>query len=581
MTTSLPPNPSFENLKKRAKTLKKAWQAGDLEALRRIRAAHPQYAHSSESSLRNAKARLTDCQLVLAREAGFASWPQLKIAVQSADLGLPDEFVVLACLCYNDPHFDHRSFHTRAHDLLRQHPWLASAHIWSAAAAGNVKALRVFLDEDSGLVNRPGPIGWVPLICACYSRVKPVDASHSTFDAARLLLDRGADANAYVMKGNADERLDQTPQRFSVLMGVFGGGDTGMANQTAHPRWGELADLLLERGASPADAGVLGMTQDLRLTSQKLEILLRHGLKPDHTTNHPKAGNITLMGLALARAVCHGDADSVRVLLAHHCRTDERFEGRTPWQHAIERGHFEIARQLEGAGAPTASLDDVEKFNAACLAGDEASTRAMLDATPNLIARAPKDMVAKAVGTGRKQAVSLVLDLGFDPNWQEDSAAIHQAGILAEHEDILRILIARGASVSLRDPWYDGTVIEWAEFFDFRNLRDLLLNEAPICLYDALDYNRLDRVPDVLARDPHALERPFAKCVSRDPKPEDWHTPLVRMVERGKNEAVRVLLERGADVSARHPDGRSLLQLARDKGFEEIAALLEPHGASM
>jgi hypothetical protein len=52
------------------------------------------------------------------------------------------------------------------------------------------------------------------------------------------------------------------------------------------------------------------------------------------------------------------------------------------------------------------------------------------------------------------------------------------------------------------------------------------------------------------------------------------------MVDRGKPEAVRVLLEQGADGMAQFPDGRSLLQLARDKRFETIAGLLEQRGAS-
>ena len=68
-----------------------------------------------------------------------------------------------------------------------------------------------------------------PLICACYSRVKPVDPAHSTFVVAKLLLDRGADPNAFTMKGNMDERLDQTARRFTALTGMFGGGSTGMA----------------------------------------------------------------------------------------------------------------------------------------------------------------------------------------------------------------------------------------------------------------------------------------------------------------------------------------------------------------
>lgn len=47
------------------------------------------------------------------------------------------------------------------------------------------------------------------------------------------------------------------------------------------------------------------------------------------------------------------------------------------------------------------------------------------------------------------------------------------------------------------------------------------------------------------------------------------------MVDRGKVEAVCVLLEQGADVTARHPDGLSLFEVARDQGFDEIAGLLE------
>jgi ankyrin repeat protein len=105
-------------------------------------------------------------------------------------------------------------------------------------------------------------------------------------------------------------------------------------------------------------------------------------------------------------------------------------------------------------------------------------------------------------------------------------------------------------------------------------LRDRLLNEPDISLFDALDYGRLDRVPEILARDPEALERPFALSLSREPKPEDWQTPLVRSVARGNAEAVRALLDHGADVHAKHPDGRSLIEVARDHGSDAIVALL-------
>jgi len=588
MTISLPSNPSLENLKKLAKALKKAWQHGDAIALQRIREFHPQHAASVEN-LRTVKPRLSDCQLVLAREFGFDSWQQLKVAVESANLvsinkeadekKLPDQFVSCACLCFDDPHYDHRSFHARAHEMLRQNPWLEEANIWSATVAGNTSAVKAFLDEDPDLVNRPGLHGWVPLICACYSRVKPVDPAHSTFEAAKLLLDRGADANAYTMKGNADERLDQTARRFTALTGLFGGGTTGMANQPLHPRWRELAEILFEHGADPADEQALRSTYDPQqgLTFAKLQIFLRHGLTPDDRSKNN--GGFTLMGRALSLAVLAGDTESVKLLLSHKARTNETFRGKTPWQFAMERGHLEIARLLEDARAPISELDDVQRFVSLCLAGDERGTRAMLERASDLVSRAPKELVLKATNVGRMDAVKLVLDLGFDPDWLDEVTALHSAAG-GNKEEIVRVLLQRGASLTLREPFYDGTPIGWADFFDQQHMRDILLNEGAICLFDALDFERLDRIPDILARDPAAINRPFAKCLLREPRPDDWQTPLVRMVDRGKTQAVRELLEHGANVTAHHPDGRSVLQLARERGLQEIASLLQQHGAS-
>jgi len=529
MTRSLPPNPSLENLKKHAKTLNRSWQQNHPAALERIRAFHP---HPDA-----AKPRLTAAQFVLAREYGFDSWRQLRAAVESAARDLPDRFVTIACLCHDDPHYDHRSFHTRAHHMLCEHPWLADADIWCAATAGNAAGVRAFLDRDPALANQPGPNGWTPLLCACYSRIPPVRADYSTLEAARALLDCGADPNTFTMKGNADERLEQTARRFTALSGLFGGGSTGLANQPPHPHWREMAGLLLDRGADPADEQALCLNR-----AASLDILLDHGLRADALA----PGGITLLGRTLCRAADDGDAAHVRLLLAHHARADEAFQGKTPWEHAMARGHLQVADMLEEAGAPAAALNDVDRFTAYCLAGDESAVRALLDRAPELLSRAPKSMVQRAVHARRMQAVRLALDLGFDPNWQEDNGPIHMAGVLAEHEDILQLLLARGASLKLRDPWYDSTGVGWADFFAFTDLRDRLLDEPGICLFDALEYGRLDRVPDILARDPAALERPFAACLSREPRPEDWQTPLQRMVARGNTGAARVLRGHGA-----------------------------------
>lgn len=304
------------------------------------------------------------------------------------------------------------------------------------------------------------------------------------------------------------------------------------------------------RGADPADEQALRITQGAHgATYRKLEILLRHGLTATAFCRQADAGGITMLGRALSLAILTGDADSVKLLLAHQARTDEKFHGKTPWQHSMARGHREIAQWLAAAGAPVAELNDVERFVSLCVAGDERGARAMLAQAAGLIARAPKELVLRATEGGRTQAVELVLDLGFDPNFMDEVAALHNAAG-AGNEEMVRLLLKRGASPALREPFYDATAVGWADFFDQRRARDIMLDEGAICLFDALDFGRLDRVPDILARDPAALDRPFAECLSRQPNAEDWQTPLARMLDRGRTDAVRVLRELGARGTA-------------------------------
>jgi len=52
-------------------------------------------------------------------------------------------------------------------------------------------------------------------------------------------------------------------------------------------------------------------------------------------------------------------------------------------------------------------------------------------------------------------------------------------------------------------------------------------------------------------------------------------TPLHRAVELGKGDAVRYLLEMGADRSMKDTRGRTLLDIAKDTGDGKLVLLLE------
>lgn len=71
---------SLEKLKKDAKRLLKAINAGKAEAILRLQQFHPRY-----QQLVSTEIKLADAQLVLARENALPSWPKLKAHIQSMD----------------------------------------------------------------------------------------------------------------------------------------------------------------------------------------------------------------------------------------------------------------------------------------------------------------------------------------------------------------------------------------------------------------------------------------------------------------------------------------------------------------
>src|SRR4030095_13671202 len=83
MSKSLPSRPDLEQLKKQAKELVKSHKSGNAETLQRIQESHPGFSATSKLKAPPSKFSLSDAQLVLAREYGFASWAKLKERVES------------------------------------------------------------------------------------------------------------------------------------------------------------------------------------------------------------------------------------------------------------------------------------------------------------------------------------------------------------------------------------------------------------------------------------------------------------------------------------------------------------------
>jgi hypothetical protein len=113
MKRELPSQPNLEQLRIQAKELLRAHQSRDPEAIQRIKENHPRFAEAADIGGR--KLRLSDAQLVIAREYGFASWPKLKERVDSIKVATEDPMSLL-----------HKAFkaddHALVRRLLQRHP---------------------------------------------------------------------------------------------------------------------------------------------------------------------------------------------------------------------------------------------------------------------------------------------------------------------------------------------------------------------------------------------------------------------------------------------------------------------------
>ena len=78
VSRSLPRQPHLDVPKRQARELLKDWRAAKPDAFDRIRGRHPKYHDASDADLKSVAFRLSDAQLIVAREYGFSTWAQMK-----------------------------------------------------------------------------------------------------------------------------------------------------------------------------------------------------------------------------------------------------------------------------------------------------------------------------------------------------------------------------------------------------------------------------------------------------------------------------------------------------------------------
>jgi ankyrin repeat protein len=451
MSDSLPARADLDQLRRRAKELRDAVRRGDTAASERFARHHPAARQDAVS--------LAAAQLVIARELGFPSWPQLKAAI---DADLVSRGEVPAFLAAS---VEGRL--RRASDIFRADPGIARRSLLAAAVLGDSDAVRKVLAADpEAAVAIDDERGWPPLLYACYSRWHQIDPSRGPglAEVVRILLDAGASPNT-----NDGGRLRYR----SALKGSV---------EVSNP---DITEVLLDAGASP-DLGQPIAESAGHRDPRCLRLLLAHGARVAGTwavgaavgNDNPDATSLLLGALdasgggaaatateALPDAAANASLPVVDALLgagADPAATDD--DGVSALRLAVRAGRDDTAARLKAAGAADDSTN-VDYFIGGCLSNDRQAAGQLLADHPDLPDRMTdqdRAVIVDAAASGPAETIALMLDLGFSPHARKFGEQPLHTAAYHGNAAVVGLLLAAGADVDARDARFDGTPLAFA-----------------------------------------------------------------------------------------------------------------------
>jgi len=431
-----------------------------------------QLKHQAKELQRSGQIPLHEAQTRLAREYGFASWNALHDHVEAVTLefnAAVDAFIEAA----TDERRD------RAERILTVHPGIAKASLYTALVLGDAGGVEARLAQDPSLARQAGGVrGWEPIHYVCYTSMaheSPARAQGLAVIAERLI--------ALGVEPNTRFPWLHHNVRRPVLWGA-----------SRHVRSLPLVEALLDAGADPND----GVTLPLAASAGDipvLEALRAHGANVDQAwaTDGATALYAILNWSRIPDGVlwllAHGadpnavfaengetplhvaarawDVPLVEAMVARGADIErKRADGRTPYAVAELNGNRAVADWLLARGA-SPELSAVDQLVAACSRGDRRAAEALLATKAGLREQITDDhyiALHQAAERNDVRALEAMLACGFDANRPDQGigkTALHSAA-MEGWPDAVRVLLAHGASVQVRDREFKGQPLIWA-----------------------------------------------------------------------------------------------------------------------
>lgn len=457
---------SLKALRRQAKRLGKQIGQGEPGAIARAVA----HLHGTSDGWKHA-----DFLYVIAKEAGYDSWPKLKFSHEQQAMDRAKKTARLERALYHG-----QGWVVAA--LLDELPDLAHAHMGIECALGDYLAVAARLAADPTLATQPIN-GRSPLLHLSFSKhLQEADAA--VLPLAELLHFHGADPDdSYAFEGKPNAQL-------SALYGAL-----GHVGNMALARW------LLEQGANPDDneslyhATELGHLDGVRLMlefsariagtnalarmldfddPEGARLLLEAGADPNEGAQPHPSGTPSYAICALHHAARRGcSARVARVLLEFGAEGRTLQYGHSAYALARMYGNSVFAEELERAGQGV-PLSRNEALMAAAADG-AVSGRLEIDE----LTVEQQRMLCRILGFDAPLPhVKRLVELGLDPDLTEEMGmpAIQCAGWQG-HRDAVAYLLELGPDLAVKNKYGGdliGTILHGADNCPMAKQRDHL-----------------------------------------------------------------------------------------------------------
>lgn len=481
---------NLEHLKKQAKDLLRLYRQRAPEAFARFRGALPAAAGRSDDDIASLGLRLHDAQSCVARDHGFASWPDLRRYVEAQSVpgnARPDRLRRWLQLVYAgdlDGTPNRPNPHVAAR-MLAESPDLVAGDPYLACAIGDEDLLQRTTAADPGWINHPGgPLQLPPLFAVTHSSLLLVPEFRARLHrCARFLLGAGADPNQYIASRWPPASLSEPDERYrlSALYGAAGRNHDVeltalLLDAGADPNDGEslyhsleafaCTRLLLEHGARVGGTNAMYHALDFE-NPAALELLIRHGGDPNEPARNPP---LTEWGTPLLWAIRRRRSRRcIDVLLDAGANPQATTpDGVGAYRLALRFGLSEVADLLGGMTASEPMADE-EQFIAACARGDEIEARRLCAIRPGLPGRLSARqlrLLPDLAAEGAAVAVGLMVKFGWPiavrgGDW--DASALNLA-VFRGDAGLTRLLLEHGANWTEQHGYGDNVcgTLSWA-----------------------------------------------------------------------------------------------------------------------